>query len=150
MSSDAHVTKDLIQTLKDGQDGFSRAAERLDDSDRADLAGQFREFAAERGRFADELATLAAEYGDHVEQDGSVAAALHRGWMTIKDAISGSDAKGVLDAAEQGEDHAVSEFTKALERDDLSAGLRTVVQRQYDAVKRAHDTVKSLRDQAAD
>ena len=149
MSTDERVTKDLIETLEDGKDGFTRAAERLDDSDRSDLAATFREFSGQRAQFSDELRGMAANYGDRIDEDGSVAAKIHRGWMAVKDALSSSDAKGVLDAAEQGEDHAVAEYKRALGNDDLSGELRTVVQRQSVAVKQAHDTVRSLRDQVA-
>ena len=42
-----------------------------------------------------------------------------------------------------GEDHAVSEYEKALEK-DLSAGFREVVSRQHQAVVAARDEVKAL------
>ena len=41
MSTDEKVTKDLIQTLEDGTNGFRLGAEKLSDSDRADLATRF-------------------------------------------------------------------------------------------------------------
>ncbi len=145
MSTDSKVTKDLVQTCKDGQIGFAKAADKLAESGRDDLARQFRVFSEQRGQFATELEALAAGYGDDADASSSVAAAVHRGWMTIKDALSGSDVDGVLDVAEQGEDHAKSEYAKALD-EDISAGLRTVVTRQQVAVQSAHDTVKSLRD----
>lgn len=53
--------------------------------------------------------------------------------------------KGVLDVAEQGEDHAGKEYEKALAA-DISTGLRTVVERQLVDVRSAHDQVKALRD----
>jgi uncharacterized protein (TIGR02284 family) len=84
--------------------------------------------------------------GEKIEEDGSASAALHRGWMSLKDAISGSDPDGILDAAEQGEDHAKEAYEKALKDDDLAPQARTVVQRQYDDIKSAHDRVKALRD----
>ncbi len=87
---------------------------------------------------------MAARYGDDIDESGSVAAAIHRGWMSLKDAIAGNSASGVLDAAEQGEDHAVSEYEKALQA-DISPELRTVVTRQFTEVKLAHDEVKALR-----
>ena len=65
--------------------------------------------------------------------------------MAVKDAIAGSAPDGVLDAAEEGEDHAVSEFEKALTQ-DVSSGLRTVVQRQLNKIRAAHGQVKALRD----
>ena len=74
-----------------------------------------------------------------------MAGAMQRGWLTLKDAVAGDDPKAVLDAAEQGEDHAVSEFKDALDK-DLPADVRTVVERQAQAVRAAHDRVKALRD----
>ncbi len=65
--------------------------------------------------------------------------------MSLKDALSGSDPEGVLDAAESGEDHAIKAYKKALDA-DISAGLRTVVQRQATEVKAAHDKVRAMRD----
>lgn len=145
MSNDAAVTKDLIQTLEDGKDGFARGAEKLDQDGEGALAGTFRELGAARGQMADELQQIAAGYGDQIEEKGSVAAKAHRGWMAVKDAIAGSDPDGVLDAAEQGEDHAVSEYQKAIAA-DISPEFKIVVERQLAAVTAAHDQVKALRD----
>lgn len=147
MSTDENVTKDLIETLEDGKDGFTRAADKLADSDRPELSTTFRDYAAQRASFAAELRSMAAGYGDRIEESGSIAAAIHRGWMSLKDALAGSSPEGVLDAAEQGEDHAVGEYHRALKA-DISPELRAVVQRQYTAVKAAHDHVRSLRDAA--
>ena len=58
MSTDEQVTKDLIQTLEDGTNGFQSAAEKLRESDRADLATRFAAHSAERAQFADELRTM--------------------------------------------------------------------------------------------
>lgn len=145
MSNDAAVTKDLIQTLEDGKDGFAKGAEKLEQDGEAALAATFRELGSARSAMSDELQQIAASYGDQIEESGSVAAAAHRGWMAVKDAFAGSDPDGVLDAAEQGEDHAVSEFQKALEA-DISPEFKVVVQRQADQVRSAHDQVKALRD----
>lgn len=144
MSTDEAVTKDLIQTLEDGTDGFAKGAEKLDDSDRPDLAATFRELSEQRAQFSAELRGMASQYGDEIHESGSLTGALHRGWMSLKDVISGSEPDGVLDVAEQGEDHAVSEYEKALGQ-DISAGLRTVVERQLTDVRAAHDRVRSLR-----
>lgn len=146
MSTDEAVTKDLIETLEDGREGFAKGAEKLDATDSPEWAATFRQLSDQRARFSAELREMAKDYGDNIKESGSVAATLHRGWMSLKDALSGSSASGVLDAAEQGEDHAVKEFKKALDNADISAGLRTVVERQYDEVQAAHDQVRTLRD----
>jgi uncharacterized protein (TIGR02284 family) len=144
MSTDAAVTKDLIQTLEDGKDGFAKGADKLQGDDAAQIAATFRRLGARRAEMSEELQELAKDYGDHIEESGTVAAALHRGWMSLKDVVAGSDPTGVLDVAEQGEDHAVKVFEKALD-EDISAGLRTVVERQLVEVRSAHDQVRALR-----
>ncbi|MGN6693519.1 MAG: PA2169 family four-helix-bundle protein [Aquihabitans sp.] len=145
MSNDAAVTKDLLQTLEDGRDGFASAADKLEKDGEASLASTFRDLGTKRGQLADELQQIAASYGDQIEESGSVAAKVHRGWMAVKDAIAGSDPDGVLDAAEQGEDHAVSEYEKAL-GEDISPEFKAVLERQLAEVRSAHDQVKALRD----
>jgi uncharacterized protein (TIGR02284 family) len=143
-STDEKVTTDLIQTLKDGQKGFADAAERLAESDRADLAPTFAELSAQRAEFARELETMAAAYGDDIDESGSIAGAIHRGWIGLKDAVTGSSAGAIIDAAVTGEEHAVAEFEKALE-EKISDGLRAKVQTQFFAVRAAADDVKMMR-----
>ena len=148
MSNDARVTKDLMTTLKDGVDGFTKGAEKLTETKQPELASTFRKYAEQRSAYYTELKQLAAEYGDDIEPSGSVTATIHRGWLALKDAMSGSSAAGVLDAAEQGEDHAKLSYENAL-YDDLSPGLVAVIRRQYEGVCAAHDEVRSLRDSHA-
>ncbi|HQZ32771.1 MAG TPA: PA2169 family four-helix-bundle protein [Ilumatobacteraceae bacterium] len=147
MSVDETVTQDLIKTLENGREGFQRAAEKLADSNEPALAAEFTTFSEQRGRFASELTAMAASYGDPVDKRSTLPGALHRGWMAVKDMLSGSDASGVLDAAAQGEDHAVEEYETALKA-DISDGLRTVVNRQFADVKAARDRVQAARNHA--
>ena len=143
MSVDARVSKDLVQTLRDGQEGFARSAEKLADSAAPELAATFERYSAQRAAFAEELERLGAAYGDDVEKSGSVVGTLHRGWISLADALTGSSPDAVLDAAATGEDHAVDEYQKALDA-DISTGLRDVVGRQYREVVAARDEVRSL------
>lgn len=143
MSDDEKAAKELVETLKDGEKGFADAAEKLRDSDRAEWTQTLARLSAQRKGFHQEIVALGHEYGDDVDESGSVAAAVHRGWISLKDALTGDDATGVLKAAETGEDHAVSEYEKALEM-DLSTGFREVVARQHAAVVAGRDEVKAL------
>lgn len=145
MSVDEKVTKDLVQTLEDGKDGFASAADKLADSDTPELATTFRGFSEQRSTFAAELRGLAQAYGDDADESGSIAGAVHRGWMGVKDALTGSDPKGVLKAAEQGEHHAVQEYEKAL-GEDISPGLKEVLERQVVDVRAAYQTVRASQD----
>lgn len=142
MSKDAAVTKKLIEVLEDGKKGFAEGAEKLTDLDRPELAAMFQRHAQQRAQFSSELERMAAAYGDDIDEDGSVKGAVHRGWMALKDAVSGSDPDGVLGAAVQGEDYAVTTYDSAL-GDDISADLRTTVQNQLNDIRRARDEIKA-------
>lgn len=132
---------DLIETCEDGRKGFAQAAEHLTDPGaKATLA----ELGRERGRFAAELRGLVRQKGGEAHEDDSTAAAFHRAWLSLKDALGGGD-HAILAEAERGEDHAVSEYQDALD-EDLPADVRTVVARQYESVKGSHDRVRALRD----
>lgn len=143
MSDDAKAAKELVETLKDGERGFADAAEKLRDSEHPEWAEALQRMSSQRAGFAGEIVELGHAYGDDVDDSGSVAAAVHRGWISLKDALTGDDAGAVLKAAATGEDHAVSEYEKALEM-DLSDGFRDVVTRQHAAVVAARDEVKAL------
>ena len=148
MSTDKKVTSALVKTLTDGMNGFDHAAKRLAESDRPDLVSRFQSFSTERATMAAELETIAAAYGDDVDEDGSVAAAVHRGWMSVKDAVTGGSPVAVLTAATTGEEHALGEFDSALS-EDISPDLRLVVQRQLETIRSAHADVKSLAEAEA-
>lgn len=143
MSDDEKVAKDLVETLKDGENGFTSAADKLKDGEHPEWAATLHRLAEQRAGFRREIVELGHEYGDDVDESGSAAAALHRGWISLKDALTGDNAGTVLGAAVTGEDHAVSEYEKALEQ-DLSAGFRAVVARQHAAVVTARDEIKAL------
>jgi uncharacterized protein (TIGR02284 family) len=145
MSTDKSTTKDIMEVLADGRDGFTKGAEKLEETNSPEIATLFRRLAQQRSGFYTELETMAQQYGDDIEETGSITASLHRGWMALKDAVSGSSPKGVVDAAEQGEDHAVNAYEDALES-DISENLRTVIQRQFDEIRTAHSTVRQMQE----
>ncbi|NUO92223.1 MAG: PA2169 family four-helix-bundle protein [Dermatophilaceae bacterium] len=143
MSDDAKAAKELVETLKDGERGFASAADKLRNDDRPEWATTLQRFSEQRAEFRREIVAMGHEYGEDVDNSGTATAALHRGWISLKDALTGDDAGSVLGAAVTGEEHAVTEYEKALKL-DLSAGFRDVVSRQHAAIVAARDEVKAL------
>jgi uncharacterized protein (TIGR02284 family) len=131
----------LTETCRDGQKGFQEAAEHIENP-------QIKEFCLEQSRtraqFFGELQQQVRSLGGDPEKTGSVAAAIHRGWIDLKSAFGGGD-HAILAACETGEDAAVKEYKKALD-ETLPAPVRDVVERQWRSIKQTHDKVKGLRD----
>lgn len=137
------VLNDLIQTCKDGEEGFRVCAEDISDP-------QMKSFFVDRSRkcadSARELQEQVLGLGGKAETGSSVSSALHRRWIDIKSAITGHDDEAILNECERGEDIAVQNYRDALEQ-DLPVAMRNVVERQFRGAQRNHDEVKRLRDQ---
>lgn len=139
----AKVLNSLIQTLKDGQEGFRLAAEGAKS---VELKRIFHELSLQRAKLAGELQMFVRELGAEYETSSSVLGTLHRGWINVRTAVTSQDDQAILDECERGEDSAVQHYREAL-AEDLPANVRTVVTNQASDVQSAHDRIKTLRDQ---
>ena len=143
MKKQNEVIENLIETLRDGQQGFKEAAESVKDPQ---LKSLFSEYSKQRARFLAELRNNVQSPDEReTKVSGSAAGALHRGWINLKSAVTKGDDHSVLAECERGEDSAVEEYQKAL-NDGLSAPVREMVARQYTQIKAAHDRIRDLRD----
>jgi uncharacterized protein (TIGR02284 family) len=133
----------VIETLKDGQEGFRQASEAVKDTD---LKSLFSEYSLQRSKFAGELQDALRALGEsNPETTSSTAGALHRAWINLKSAITNQDDHAILSECERGEDSAVAEYKKALAA-NLSAPLRDIISRQSVDVISAHDRIRNMRD----
>jgi uncharacterized protein (TIGR02284 family) len=136
----------LIETLKDGQEGFKQSASGVDDPQ---LKTMFDTLSLQRSKFAGELQSEVTRLGEGEPEDsGSASGAMHRAWINIKSAVTNRDRHAILAEAERGEDSAVAAYQEAMEK-DLPAPIRDLVARQSGEVKSAHDKIRALRDAAA-
>ncbi|MDM7921956.1 MAG: PA2169 family four-helix-bundle protein [Pyrinomonadaceae bacterium] len=132
----------LIETCRDGQEGFKQAAEGVD---RTDMKSLFYEYSQQRASYVGDLQSLVQTLGGDPEDSGSLAGSLHRGWINIKSAVTGKDESAILNECERGEDSAKNMYKEALE-EQLPDYIRQTVEQQYAGVKEAHDRVKAFRD----
>lgn len=136
------VLNDLIENAKDGQFGFMKCAERVKS---LQLRETLNRRATDCQQAVAELQSLVVQYGGEPAEHGTVAGALHRGWVTLKDALTLDSDHAVLEECERGEDAALARYRKALKA-ELPADVRAVISRQMAGAQANHDQVKMLRD----
>jgi len=134
----------LIETCKDGEKGFTDAAEHVQDDQ---LRTLFTNYAAQRRDFALELQDLVTTYGKEPETESSMSSALHRTWIDFKSALTDHSNHAVLAECERGEDAIKKAYRDALLPDSgLTSDLIQIVSRQQEGINASHDRIKALRD----
>lgn len=131
---------ELIETCRDGENGFRVAADHIPDPDIKTL---FTTYAQQRSQFAQELQTYVERLGGTPDSSGSVAGTLHRGWINIKSTVTGENSHAILAECERGEDAAVHNYEEAL-KESLTSEAQSLIHRQYQEIRLAHDKVKNL------
>ena len=138
------TVNDLIETCKDGEYGFRRCAERIE---APQLKPVLDRRADECQKAATDLQTIISQLGGTAETRGGTLGAVHRGWVSVRDALSGNSDLAVLEECERGENAALARYRGALEA-ALPPHVRNIVERQYEGVKRNRDQVRTLRNEA--
>ncbi len=138
--------RDLIETLRDGHQGFIELESNLKDPEARKV---FREETLARAEFAGELENELHRLGvKDIKVVSSTAAKVHRAWGELKNRLGGGD-HALLATAEKGEDEAKRAYEEALAGEDVPLPLREILLRQQRHILAAHDKVKALRDRFA-
>jgi len=128
------VLNHLIETCRDGERGFHLAAGQVTTPA---LKALFNELADQRCAFANQLLPHAQRLGGEPPAEGTRAAALHRSWMDLKQAVVHSD-HAVLTEVRRGDTIAVQAYADAV-NGLLPPATRDVVQRQCDELVSSHE-----------
>jgi uncharacterized protein (TIGR02284 family) len=134
------ILNNLIETCKDGENGFREAAEHVANSH---LKTVFLEYSLQRAQFAGQLQAEVTLLGGEPEKSGSTAAAAHRGWIDLKSAFTGGGESAIVAECERGEDSAKDAYQEALQ-ENLPANIKVLIERQFEQVREAHNKVRSL------
>jgi len=136
------VLNRLIETLKDGEQGFEAAADRAQSPE---LRSLLRDYATERAQFAIELQALARSLGETEPEDsGSMTGAMHRGWIDFKSLFTGKDDLEMLAECQRGEESAVDRYREELDHPELPENIRQVILRQFGSIQIARDRIRNL------
>jgi len=139
------LLKELVQTLKDGEKGYSEALTDVEDQD---LKEVFKHYAVQRDGYLTELEHQMHQLNIKVEEDSSLTGTIHRAFINLKAAITSKNRESILNECERGEDYAVKAYQTALQAEGLPGQLKPILEKQYQGIQEAHDKIKSLRNAA--
>lgn len=131
---------ELARTCRDGEEGYRLAADKEKTSEFSALLLQL---SRQRAKMGSELMAKIHELGGTPDDGGSAAAALFRGWINLRAALSHGSSQVILEECGRGEDAAVLSYEEAL-KSDLMSDVRTLVHRQYQDVLDARGQIRSL------
>ncbi len=131
------AVNDIIETLIDGVRGFEAAAAKAD----SPVQQQLMAMGAQRRKTAGDIIRIATDENMApitLDEDGTTAAALHRSWLSLREAVQGD--AGVAAAALSGEQHAMRKLEES-----LGAGLpKPVTKITQRALKEAEANISRL------
>ncbi len=135
------VLNELIETCRNGQAGFAKAASEVADPHLRKTLGEYSE---QRAQFALQIGVFVRQIGGEPEGTGSVAGALHRGLMAVKSAVTGGSEASILAECARGEDSAVATYRKSLGSNQLPPGSRELVETQLLQIEEVRGRIAEL------
>jgi uncharacterized protein (TIGR02284 family) len=142
-SHDISVLNSLIETTIDSVDGYRRSAQEATNSR---FSSGFLERANEREQIVSRLRERVRALGGNPEDDGSVLAAAHRAFLSLRDKVTGADDEAVIAEVDHGESYLNGKWETALKDGELSPETRNLVQQCYDSVREGRDTFRRLHE----
>lgn len=139
---DTSALNTLIATLIDSVNGYQKSAA---DTENPRFAEIFNARAQERQQVITKLQAVVARLGGNPEDDGTTAAAAHRGWINLKEAVLGRDDQAIINEVERGEDYLKEKFEAVLGSKDLPAEARSAVEEAWRSVREGHDQMSALK-----
>lgn len=140
------LLNELLETLKDGEKGYSEAVTDVEDHD---LKEVFKKYALQRDGYLTELEDQMHQLNLKAEEESSITGTIHRAFINLKSAITSKSRHSILAECERGEDYAVKAYETALKAEGLPGQLKSIIEKQYAGIKQGHDEIKALRDSAA-
>jgi uncharacterized protein (TIGR02284 family) len=135
-SHDISVLNSLIETTIDSVDGYQHSAAQATNSRFAEI---FRDRAAEREQVVAKLRDRVRALGGTPEHDGGLLAAAHRQFLSLRDAVTGSDDQAVIAEVDRGESYLNSKWETALGDRELSDETLSLIRSCYDSVRSGHE-----------
>ncbi|HEY0625170.1 MAG TPA: PA2169 family four-helix-bundle protein [Allosphingosinicella sp.] len=142
-SHDITVLNSLIEMTLDSVDGYRRSAEEATSSR---FSSEFLSRANEREQVVRQLQGEVRRLGGNPEDDGSVLAAAHRAFLTLRDRATGSDDEAVIAEVDHGESYLRGKWETALKDDQLSPETRSAITSAWESVRAGQEKWRAVHE----
>jgi uncharacterized protein (TIGR02284 family) len=136
----------LIEVCHDSESLFATASNAVAGEEPL-LKAELMQYSFQRGDFALDLEHELASVGEEPVHRGTIAGAVHRGWLNLKHVVSGDERFSILNECLRSENASLEAYQAALSA-DLPSPLPNIVRTQYAAIERVRDRIQALRDAA--
>ena len=145
MDQDKHIgpLKDLYQLLGDSVKGYREAAAQVTN---LQLKAFMSNLSAERATLKQDLSQAVHRLSPDYDKldEGTLKGDLHRTWIAIREALSSSGDRAVLDECHRGEEYLVERYRTVLDDEDTPGEVRGLLREQVAQVGVARAMVEDL------
>lgn len=138
---DKTILETLVATTCDSVEGYRDSAERIDDPI---LTEKFQQCAQKRNQVLGALQDRLVEVGGEKREEGTILGSIHRGFLGLKDAVTGSNPESIVNEVKNGETYLQEKFDAALKDDDLTMETRAVITRAASDIAASRSEVSAI------
>ncbi len=139
------VLNNLVVLNNDRIDGYKAAQT---ETYKEDLRNLFMSLQATSQQFKTELEQVVKQLGGTPDEGTMILGKLHRGWMDVKAAVTGSDSSTILDSCEFGEKTISEAYEDALDEytEEFTNEQKSILNRHLNLLKEDYEKIKSMQN----
>lgn len=143
------ILNNLIVLNNDRIDGYKAA---YTETYKEELRSMFTDFQETSSQCKIELEAEVKRLGGTPEEGTMILGKLHRGWMDIKAAITGSDSESILSSCKYGEQTIIKAYEDALgeEVEEVDYEQKAMLNRQLNLLRNDYEKVKTMQELTKD
>ena len=133
-TSDAAELQEVLTRYVDSRDGYIQASLLVEETG---LADALKAIAHRRQDIVNRMAALIREQGESIDREGSPEASLHRWWIRLRDTMTATETKTVLEECLRGEKELLRTLNEALDHGHLHEDHKLLIREALVEVEQA-------------
>lgn len=130
-TNQAKAINHILEYLHDSHEGFKKSAENITDNS---LQHLLLTLSSQRETMIHDLEKALEQQGEAPTKRGSMVAALHRTFLSLKSSLTGGDSKAIVEEIKRGETVMLSCYKDVL-NDNLPAYLQALLHQQASVIE---------------